>query len=69
MIFMEKTTNEFIRIFSEKISCIRTVNQKVSVLADMEEYFRERVRNNPKCRNELSAAYQYLKIECEGAVM
>lgn len=59
---------DFYNCFSYKISCIKTVAEKNTILSDMEETFREAVINKPDCRNELSRVYQSLKVQCEGAV-
>lgn len=59
---------DFYNCFSFKISCIKTVAEKNNILSEMQEIFQEAVRNKPDCRNELSMAYQELKIKCEEAV-
>ncbi len=58
---------DFYNCFLYKISCIKTVEQKNDVLSQMQETFQEAVRNKPSIRNELSAVYQQLKVECEHA--
>lgn len=64
---MEEITIDFENCFHYQISNIKTVEQKNNILSQMEETFREAVRNNPSCRNELSKIYQELKIHCEKA--
>lgn len=65
---MEEITTNFYNCYSYKISCIRSIEDKNSVLSEMCETFQEAVRNMPRCRDELSRVYQALKIKCEGAV-
>lgn len=50
--------------FRERIASIRTVEERNSILADMQEDFARRVRNEPDNRNQLSKAYQLLKMKC-----
>lgn len=57
----------FYNRFSYDIGQIKTVEQKNNVLSEMQEVFQEAVRNNPDIRNELSEAYQFLKVQCENA--
>lgn len=58
---------DFYNCFSYKISRMETVTGKNEVLSEMEEAFRETVRRSPSCRDEISAVYQQLKIQCEHA--
>lgn len=58
----------FYNTFSYDISQIKTAAQRVDVLSRMEETFRQAVRNKPEIRDEISAVYQQLKVECEKAV-
>ncbi|MCM1237467.1 MAG: hypothetical protein NC489_45960 [Ruminococcus flavefaciens] len=55
----------FYNRFSYDIGRIKTVQQKIRVLSEMQEVFQEAVRNKSSIRNELSEVYQQLKIECE----
>lgn len=57
----------FYNRFSYDIGQIKTVAQKNNVLSEMQEVFQEAVKNMPGCRNELSEAYQFLKVQCENA--
>lgn len=50
--------------FRERIASIRTVEERNSILADIQEDFARRVRNEPGNRNQLSKAYQLLKMKC-----
>ena len=50
--------------FRERIASIRTVEERNSILADMQEDFARRVRNEPDNRNQLSRVYQLLKMKC-----
>lgn len=50
--------------YRERITGIKTVEQRNGILSDMQEDFTRHVRNNPHSRNELSEAYQLLKKEC-----
>lgn len=63
----DELTIYFYNTFFYEISKIKTTAQKNSILSQMEETFREAVRNKPSCRNELSRVYQELKIQCEKA--
>ena len=63
----DELTIYFYNTFSYEISKIKTTAQKNSILSEMEETFREAVRNKPSIRNELSKIYQDLKIQCEKA--
>lgn len=62
---MSEIAIDFENCFRYQISNIRTTEQKNEVLSQMEETFREAVVKFPKCRDELSAIYQELKIQCE----
>ncbi len=57
----------FYNMFSHEISHVGTVAQKVNILSRMEESFREAVRSKPNIRNEISAVYEKLKIQCDMA--
>lgn len=59
---------DFYNCFSYKIACIKSVTEKNNILSEMQEIFQEAVRNKPSIRNELSRAYQSLKVKCEEAV-
>ncbi len=59
---------EFYNCFIYKIFCIKSVTEKNNILSEMEDTFREAVRNKPSIRNELSEIYQQLKILYENAV-
>lgn len=59
---------EFENCFRYRISGIKTVQQKNDILSQMEEAFREAVRNKPSFRDELSKVYEELKIQCEKQV-
>ena len=50
--------------FRERIAGIQTVEERNSILSDMQEDFARRVRNEPDNRNKLSKAYQLLKMKC-----
>lgn len=50
--------------FRERIAGIKTVEERNSVLSDMQEDFARRVRNEPDNRNKLSRVYQLLKMKC-----
>lgn len=63
----DELTIYFYNTFSYEISKIRTTAQKNSILSEMQEVFQEAVRNKPGIRNELSEAYQFLKVQCENA--
>lgn len=64
---MSEIAIDFENCFRYQISNIRTTEQKNEVLSQMEETFREAVRNNPSCRDSLSTVYQNLKIQCNEA--
>ncbi len=57
----------FYNTFSSEISHVETKERKNEILSRMEEAFREAVRSKPSIRNEISKAYQELKIRCENA--
>ena len=63
----DELTIYFYNTFSFEISKIKTTAQKNRILSQMEETFRETVRNKPSYRNELSRVYQELKMQCEKA--
>lgn len=63
----DELTIYFYNTFSHEISKIKTIEQKNRVLSQMEETFRQAVRNKPSIRNELSEVYQSLKVQCENA--
>lgn len=50
--------------FRERIAKIKTVDERNSVLSDMQEAFQNMVRNEPHNRNQLSEVYQMLKLKC-----
>lgn len=54
--------------FINRVSEVKTVEQRNRVLSDMQEDFTERVRNEPGNRNTLSEQYQQLKDICWRAV-
>ncbi len=54
--------------FINRVSEVKTVEQRNRVLSDMQEGFTECVRNEPRNRNALSEQYQQLKAMCWRAV-
>lgn len=59
---MPEIAIEFENCFRYQIATAKTREAICKILSDMEETFREAVVNYPKCRDELSAIYQELKI-------
>lgn len=55
--------------FSRCIEQVKTVEQKIDVLDRMQEAFQAAVRDNPQIRNQLSLAYEELKIRCERVIL
>ncbi len=47
--------------FRERIAGIKTVEERNSILSDMQEDFIRQVRNEPDNRDRLSEVYQLLK--------
>lgn len=58
---------EFENCFRYRIANAKTREAICKILSEMEETFRETVRNNPSCRDSLSAVYQNLKMQCNEA--
>lgn len=50
--------------FRERIAGIKTVEERNSILSDMQEDFTRQVRNEPYNRDKLSKVYQLLKMKC-----
>ncbi len=50
--------------FRERIAGIKTVEERNSILSDMQEDFIRQVRNEPDNRDRLSEVYQLLKQKC-----
>ena len=50
--------------FRERIAGIKTVEERNSILSDMQEDFIRQVRNEPDNRDKLSEVYQLLKQKC-----
>lgn len=50
--------------FRGKIADIEIIAQRNEILSDMEERFRECVRQEPQNRDKLSEVYQLLKRKC-----
>lgn len=50
--------------FMPRIADIKTVQQRNSILSDMEEQFRKCVLHEPDSRDNLSRVYQLLKKKC-----
>lgn len=50
--------------FINRVSEVKTVEQRNRVLSDMQEDFTRQVRDKPENRNALSEAYQILKSMC-----
>lgn len=50
--------------FRERIAGIKTVEERNSILSDMQEDFTRQVRNEPDNRDKLSEVYQLLKQKC-----
>ena len=48
----------------ERIAGIKTVEERNSILSDMQEDFIRQVRNEPDNRDRLSEVYQLLKQKC-----
>lgn len=54
--------------FINRVSKVKTVEQRNRILSDMQEDFTECVQNEPRNRNILSEQYQQLKSMCWRAV-
>lgn len=50
--------------FRERIAGIKTVEERNSILSDMQEDFTKQVKNEPGNRDRLSEVYQILKQKC-----
>lgn len=50
--------------YRERITCIKTVEQRNNILSDMQQYFEREVRQEPQNRDKLSEVYQLLKRKC-----
>lgn len=50
--------------FRERIAGIKTIEERNSILSDMQEDFTRQVRNEPDNRDKLSRVYQLLKMKC-----
>lgn len=50
--------------FRERIAGIKTLEERNSILSDMQEDFTRQVRNEPDNRDKLSRVYQLLKMKC-----
>lgn len=50
--------------FQERITGIKTVQERSSILSDMQQDFERGVRQEPQNRDKLSEVYQLLKRKC-----
>lgn len=50
--------------YRERITGIKTVEQRNRILADMQQDFEAEVRQKPQNRDKLSEVYQLLKRKC-----
>ena len=50
--------------YRERITGIKTVEQRNNILSDMQQDFETEVRQEPQNRNKLSEVYQLLKRKC-----
>ncbi len=50
--------------FRERITGIKTVEQRNNILSDMQQDFEREVRQEPQNRDKLSEVYQLLKRKC-----
>ena len=50
----------------ERITCIKTVEQRNNILSEMQQDFEREVRQEPQNRDKLSEVYQLLKRKCWG---
>lgn len=50
--------------FQERITGIKTVEQRNNILSDMQQYFEREAREEPQNRDKLSEIYQLLKRKC-----
>ena len=48
----------------ERITCIKTVEQRNNILSEMQQDFETEVRQEPQNRDKLSEVYQLLKWKC-----
>lgn len=55
---------EFYDRFRERIAGIKNIEERNSILSDMQENFTKQVRNEPDNRDKLSRVYQLLKMKC-----
>lgn len=56
--------SNFYHRYREKITRIKTISQRNSLLSDMNEDFQRSVKAYPQERNEISETYQLLKRKC-----
>ncbi len=50
--------------FRERITAIKTIDQRNNILSDMQQDFEREVRQEPQNRDKLSEVYQLLKRKC-----
>lgn len=50
--------------FRERITVIKTIEQRNDILSDMQQDFEREVRQEPQNRDKLSEVYQLLKRKC-----
>lgn len=50
--------------YRERITGIKTVEQRNNILSEMQQYFETEVRQEPQNRDKLSEVYQLLKRKC-----
>ena len=56
--------SNFYHRYRERITRIRTIRQRNSLLSDMNEDFERHVKTYPQERDEISETYQLLKRKC-----
>lgn len=52
-----------------RIATVKDIEQRNSILADMQQDFETKVRQDPQNRNALSGIYQLLKQKCMEVVL
>lgn len=58
------TVTAFYDRYRERITGIKTVEQRNNILSDMQQDFETEVRQEPQNRDKLSEVYQLLKRKC-----
>ena len=58
------TATAFYDRFKERITGIKTVQERNSILSDMQQDFEREARQEPQNRDKLSEVYQLLKRKC-----